>query len=384
MENVGPTAGVGARNAHPKRYPLDIDATISSFASQMEACRRKGTLGRIDVIIPCYNYGHFLYQCVNSVLGQVGVDVRVLVIDDASPDNSAEVAVALARENSRVTVIRHSTNKGHINTYNEGIEWASADYMLLLSADDYLLPGALNRAADLMHVHPEVGFTFGNVIELSDSGNETPSKSIIKATRILKGHEFIELSGADNLVATCSAVVRTELQKRLGGYRDELPHTGDMEMWLRFAAHASVGFIPAYQGVYRCHGANMSRAYYFISDGRVIYTESGRLADLQQRKSALDCFSEHCHDVLPRREHFCRGLYRRLSELAVGRASAAFNDGEMEEFRQLSEFALTICPEIKSSSAWVKLTCKRWMGTRTWRALRPAAAAIRAVQRNYQ
>jgi glycosyltransferase involved in cell wall biosynthesis len=320
-------------------------------------------------------------------LGQVGVDVRVLIIDDASPDNTAEVAAALARENPRVTVIRHSTNKGHINTYNEGIQWASADYLLLLSADDYLLPGALSRAEDLMDVHPEVGFTFGNVIELSDSGNETPTKSIIEATddshkRILEGREFIELSGADNLVATCSAVVRTELQKRLGGYRVELPHTGDMEMWLRFAAHASVGFISAYQGVYRQHRANMSTAYYFISDGRVIYTKNGRLADLQQRKSALDCFSEHCHDVLPRCEHFCRGLYRQLSELAVERASAAFNDGQMDEFRELSDFALAVCPEIKRSSAWVKLTCKRWMGAGTWRAVRPVATAIRAMKRN--
>ena len=366
--------------------PMPNFAPSSELADEAKS-RREGTLARIDVIIPCYNYGRFLYQCVNSVLGQVGVDVRVLVIDDASPDNTAEVAAALAREDPRVTVIRHSTNKGHINTYNEGIEWASADYMLLLSADDYLLPGALSRAADLMDAHPEVGFTFGNVIELSDSGNETPIKSIIEPTndsdkRILEGREFIELSGADNLVATCSAVVRTELQKRLGGYRDELPHTGDMEMWLRFAAHASVGFISAYQGVYRCHSANMSTAYYSISDGRLIYTKNGRLADLQQRKSALDCFSERCNDVLPRCEHLCRRLYRQLSELAVGHASAAFNDGQMEESRQLSDFALAVCPEIKSSSAWVKLTCKRWMGARTWRAVRPAAAAIRAMQRN--
>jgi glycosyltransferase involved in cell wall biosynthesis len=387
MENVGPTAGVGAKNAHHKRHPLDIDAIISSSASKMDACRRESTLGRIDVFIPCYNYGCFLDQCVNSVLGQVGVDVRVLVIDDASPDNTAEVAAALAQENPRVTVIRHSTNKGHINTYNEGIEWASADYMLLLSADDYLLPGALSRAAGLMDAHPEVGFTFGNVIELSDSGNETPTKSIIEATngsnkRILEGREFIELSGADNLVATCSAVVRTELQKRLGGYRHELPHAGDMEMWLRLAAHASVGFISAYQGVYRQHRANMSTAYYFISDGRVIYTKNGRLADLQQRKSTFDCFAEHCNDVLPRCEHLCRRLYRQLSETAVGHASAAFNDGQMEESRQLSNFALAVCPEIKSSSAWVKLTCKRWMGARTWRALGPAVAALRGAQSN--
>jgi glycosyltransferase involved in cell wall biosynthesis len=343
----------------------------------------------VDVFVPCYRYGHFLRECVESVLSQSDVSVRVLIIDDASPDNTAEVAAALVSKDPRVSFIRHIENKGHIATYNEGIEWASADYMLLLSADDYLLPGALNRAADLMDAHPEVGVTFGNVIVLSDSGNETPTKSIIEATdgsdkRILEGREFIELSGADVLVATCSAVVRTELQKRIGGYRHELPHAGDMEMWLRFAAHASVGFISASQGVYRQHRANMSTGYYNITDRGVIYKKNGSLSELQQRKSALDCFSEHCKDVLPRYEHLCRRLYRQLSVLAVGRASAAFNDGEMEESTELSDFALAVWPEINRSSAWVKLTCKRWMGLRTWRAVRPAAAAIRAVQRNYR
>src|SRR4051794_37590717 len=107
--------------------------------------------------------------------------------------------------------------------------------MLLLSADDYLLPGAQSRATNLMDAHPEVRFTFGNVIELSDNGNETSTKSVIAANgsdkRILEGHELIELTGAEgNQVTTCSAVVRTELQKHLGGYREELPHAGDVEM----------------------------------------------------------------------------------------------------------------------------------------------------------
>jgi hypothetical protein len=213
------------------------------------------------------------------------------------------------------------------------------------------------------------------------------TKSIIKATNgsdkhILKGHEFIKLSGGGNLVATCTAVVRTELQKRLGGYRHELPHSGDMEMWLRFAAHASVGFISAHQGIYRQHGANMSTACYSISDSGLIFTKSGSLSDLQQRKSALDCFSEHCNNVPLRSEHLCRGLYWQLSELAVERASAAFNVGLMEESREVSDFALAICPEIRRSAAWIKLICKRWMGAQTWRAVRPVAVAIRAMQRN--
>jgi GT2 family glycosyltransferase len=369
-----------------KEKPMPDFAPFSELADKSKN-PREGILARIDVVIPCYNYGRFLHQCVKSVLDQAGVDVRVLVIDDASLDNTAEVAAALARADTRVTVICHTTNKGHINTYNEGIELVSADYMLLLSADDYLLPGALSRATNLMDAHPEVGFTFGNVIELSDNGNETPTKSVIEAAngsdkRILEGHELIELTGAEgNQVATCSAVVRTELQKHLGGYREELPHAGDVEMWLRFAAHASVGFIFPYQGVYRRHSASMSTAYYFASDGRLIYRKNGRLGNLQQLKSAFDCFREHC-DVMPQCEHLCRRLYRQLSESAVRHASAAFNDGEMEESKQLSDFALRLYPDTKGSSVWVKLTCKRWMGRRTWCAVRPAVARLRAMQRN--
>src|SRR5579862_146798 len=119
-------------------------------------------MSSVDVIVPCYRYGHFLRGCVESVLPQSGVQVRVLIIDDASPDDTAEVAAALARDNPQVSVISHLSNRGHIATYNEGIDWASADYLLLLSADDYLLPGALMRATALMDKYPGVAFAFGD------------------------------------------------------------------------------------------------------------------------------------------------------------------------------------------------------------------------------
>jgi glycosyltransferase involved in cell wall biosynthesis len=342
-------------------------------------------MGSVDVVVPCYRYGHFLRECVESVLSQSIPNVRVLIIDDASPDNTAEVAAELVREDPRVTFIRHSVNKGHIATYNEGLlEWASAEYSLLLSADDYILPGALSRAADLMDAYPEVGLTFGNVIELRDGEAKVPVKSIAEAgtksnRRILKGPEFIEMNGANAmLIETCTAVVRTALQQRLGGYRPELPHAGDIEMWLRLAANASVGFLSAYQGVYRRHNANMSTAcYYYSADGRFIYTTNGRMADLQQRKAAFDYFFETCSDRLPNPERLRRELFRSLSLIAVGRASGAFNEGEVQASQQLAEFAICAYPQIKTSLAWMKLMCKRRMGSKAWRVLETAVARIR-------
>jgi len=89
---------------------------------------RRCQISSVDVIVPCYRYGRFLCECVESVLSQQIQSLRVLIIDDASPDNTAEAATALASEDSRVEFVRHKTNAGHIATYNEGIEWAGGDY----------------------------------------------------------------------------------------------------------------------------------------------------------------------------------------------------------------------------------------------------------------
>src|SRR4051794_21194045 len=120
-------------------------------------------MASFSVVIPCYRYGHFLEEAVSSVLDdQDGVDVRALIIDDASPDDSAEVAQKIAGRDNRVEVVVHEANKGHLATYNEGLlEWADGDYSVLLSADDRLTPGALRRAGDLLDKHPDVAFAFG-------------------------------------------------------------------------------------------------------------------------------------------------------------------------------------------------------------------------------
>src|SRR5437879_1067139 len=104
----------------------------------------------VEVIVPCYNYGRFLRTCVESVLGQGEVEVRVLIVDDASQDDSETIGRALAAEDRRVQYRRHAVNQGHIATYNEGIDWLSGDYILLLSADDMLTPGAFARATKVL------------------------------------------------------------------------------------------------------------------------------------------------------------------------------------------------------------------------------------------
>lgn len=324
---------------------------------------------RVDVIVPCYKYGHFLRECVGSVLAQDGVDVRVLVIDDASPDGSARVAQALAAEDPRVEVRCHATNHGHIATYNEGLEWGTGDYMLLLSADDVLTPGAFARAARLLDEHPEVGFVFGRAITTDrpdfhkHAGAPGPCRH-----KILSGAEFWELSCAEanNIVSTPTAVVRTRLQQEIGGYRAELPHTGDLEMWMRFAAHAAVGVLDADQAFYRIHGHNMHKE-----------TFPEAMTVLQQHRAAFDTLFSQYGDRFADRARLQSQAARALALSTVRRARALLERGDAPSCERLLAAAVEVFPGVQTEREWSRLAWERRLGPRLWLSLRRLLYCVR-------
>jgi glycosyltransferase involved in cell wall biosynthesis len=188
-------------------------------------------------------------------------DLRVTIIDDASTDDSPDIAASLAAEDGRVTVRRHPRNHGHIATYNEGIELATADYMLILSADDFLLPGAVARAVAVLDGRADVGLAHG-LWDFYHAGDALPPPASGPADfTVADRAALIEGLARSNTIATATAVVRTTVQKALGGYRYDLPHAGDLEMWLRFALRSKVAEIRVAQAMYRRHGDNMSLRY---------------------------------------------------------------------------------------------------------------------------
>ncbi|RYZ14506.1 MAG: glycosyltransferase family 2 protein [Alphaproteobacteria bacterium] len=195
----------------------------------------------VDVVIPCYNYGHYLEHCVQSVLSQQDVDVRVLIIDDVSRDNSVEVAERLAAADPRVSVLKHTVNKGLVGTANDGvIDWARAKYTLLLSADDALTQGALRRAASVMDAHPDVAVAYGMALVITENSDMTPAEDERSFEyKIISGDDFIERACTSWCgVASPTALIRTDAQHEVGGLDPRFPQTCDMEIWLRLATRA--------------------------------------------------------------------------------------------------------------------------------------------------
>src|SRR3954451_18999258 len=278
-------------------------------------------MSSVSVVIPCYRYGHFLEQAVRSVLDdQPGVDVRVLIIDDASPDDSASVAKEIASRRPEVEVIVHDVNHGNIATFNEGLlDWADGDYTLLMSADDRATPGALRRARDLLDAHPEVGFVFGRSVYVVDGAPLPPARTRLRGWRVWSGPEWVErrFRQAENPITSPEIIVRTSLQQRVGGYDPGLPRAADMEMYMRLAAHGDVGFIRGVdQAFYRVHGANMSKAV-------------TALMDLRQRRSVFEVVLERYGDRLADTARLSASVHRQLSREALWAAGRVYDRGRL-------------------------------------------------------
>ncbi|WP_101523671.1 glycosyltransferase family 2 protein [Nocardioides houyundeii] len=241
---------------------------------------RAGT-GRplVSVVIPCYNYGHYLPDAVQSVLAQPGVDLEVIVVDDCSTDDSAAVAERLATQHPQVRLIRNPVNKRHIATYNTGLAEVTGDYVVLLSADDQLAPGALGRAAALFGAHPELSLVYGQVLTFAEPPLPEPQRA--RSWSTWRGPEWVERScrTTGNLITNPEAIVRREVIERFGGYDPRFPHAADMLLWLQAATVGDVGRVNGTQAYYRDHGANMHSTDY-----------AGVLTDMRERSVLLEHF----------------------------------------------------------------------------------------------
>lgn len=308
------------------------------------------TSAGIDVIVPCYNYGRYLRACAASVLRETRLPVRLLILDDASSDDTAQVARRIAAEDSRVEVIAHPKNCGHISTFNEGLDWAQQKYLLLLSADDMVTPGALARAVALMEAHPSVAFVHGHAIQFAREDELARHRPAAGGRdRVLSGQDFIARVCArpENKIETATAVVRTAVQKRIGGYCTRLTHTGDLEMWLRCAAYGDVGEVDALQAYVRMHGENMREGY----------SGANFLHDYSQRRDAFEVFFAACSQRVAGAARLRAQALAGLASDLLWEASKAIDAGR--ECSEMIRFAIELYPDVRRTRQYRRLQIKR-------------------------
>jgi glycosyltransferase involved in cell wall biosynthesis len=112
---------------------------------------------KISVLVPNFNYGHYLAEALGSVLEQTFTDFELIVSDDASTDNSAAIINDFARRDSRIHFTRQPVNLGLTENFNWCLSRARGEYVKFLLADDKLaVPEALQRLVATLEAHPSV------------------------------------------------------------------------------------------------------------------------------------------------------------------------------------------------------------------------------------
>ena len=334
-------------------------------------------MAKVDIVVPCYNYGRFLEACVTSVLEQSIGDLRVLVIDDASTDESLSVAKRLAEADRRVSIIAHSQNQGHIATYNEGLlDWARADYCVLLSADDVLTPGSLARAAAVLEANPTVGMVYGHALNWNGAEPRPAPRLKFPRAKIWPGHEWLRIvcRRGHCVTSTPSVVVRTSVQQAIGGYRTELPQTGDVEMWMRFAVHTDIAYVRGVdQAYYRIHDTNMS-------------TQRVPIIDLRQRKAAYDALFTAYGELIPGAYHLQRKANRMMAKEALWKACSAYHRRRMDTtpVTELIDFARSTYAELDHLPEYWGLRWRQRIGPEVCPYLQPIMmSAVHRRVRNW-
>lgn len=359
----------GQRSTPPSAGPWELNwgaildlfsrAFVKSTGGRITKPHPLDRIPRVSVVIPCYNYGRFLRQCVESVTrDQPGIELEVIIVDDKSTDDSLEVARAIQEADKRVRVIAHERNKGHIATYNDGLDAVTGEFVLLLSADDLVTPGALTRAAELLAAETSVGLVYGNAIHFS--ADLPPSRGETKNWIIWLGIDWLHFRchSGYNVVASPEVVMRTSVLRAIGGYRADLPHAGDFEMWLRTSAVSDVGYLTGVdQAYYRNHTVNMSRRDF--NSG----TACGQLIDLQQRWLSFQAVFTGVGGKLEDRARLLKIARKTLARQALEHINYAYARGYRDfPLGEFEAFAREMDQDVEYTKAGRALAKRKRLG----------------------
>jgi len=237
---------------------------------------------RVDVLIPAYNAASTLCAAVESIRAQSVRDIRVVIVDDGSTDETPALLGAMAHEDERIQVVTKS-NGGIVEALNEGLGHCSAEFIARFDSDDISFPDRFERQLAYLAAHPECVAVGGAVGHMDEHGaplaglpqpgppsDADPAKAPALEPYII--HPFL--------------MVRRAAVTAVGGYR-YVPNSEDSDLFWRLAEQGTLINLPDVLGKYRVHTASISSS---IVSGRVMAVGSqlGALSALRRRGGRAD------------------------------------------------------------------------------------------------
>ena len=198
----------------------------------------------VSVCVPTFNYGRFLPDLIKSVLAQTFRDFELVVVDNASTDETAELMEGFVRSDPRIRYYSNSENVGIVKNFNRALGYAAADYVKILCADDLLAPTALEKSLAAIQDKPEVSLVVTGRLLVDLCLQPVGYASYCTKDGSVDGGRVIDrcLFGT-NYVGEPSAVLFRRKQAA-PGFDESYPHLLDMAMWFHLLEQGRLACIP--------------------------------------------------------------------------------------------------------------------------------------------
>ena len=326
----------------------------------------------VSVIVPVYNGARYLRESLDSILGQTYERIEVLVMDDASVD---ETPAIIQSYGSRLRSVRHSANLGQFDNVNAGIGLARGELISVFHADDVYDPRIVEREVAFLKLHPEVAAVFCLDIFVDQSNREYRR---LQLPRDMRGHGVLTyrqivdglLRYKNRFLMAPGAMVRAKAYTQVGGYRAEpFGIAGDLEMWLRIARHHPVGLLEEHLFRYRHFHGNLSQHYNHLRTApekffTVMDVELAQGAHPLASRTALDAYEGHrAEDALRIAvSYYIQGHLDKAREvLAKIRAATIVKGANLQRGRLLVLLAaFRLLSRLPRSEAVAALFLRRW------------------------
>lgn len=206
----------------------------------------------VSAVITTFNYGRFLPAAIESVLAQTLPPDEIIVVDDGSTDETAEIAARYAGRGVRYV---YKENGGGSSTRNAGILASNSALIAFLDGDDRWLPRKLERQVEQMMRHPEVALVSGGEWQV-DLHGENPY--LIERPHIEAARVYSKMLVENFIGNTSLAMVRRSVFDKVGLFDEKVPLGHDWDMWLRIARSYPISVIGEPLIYYTRHSGSLS------------------------------------------------------------------------------------------------------------------------------
>ena len=200
---------------------------------------------KVSVCIPAYNNEKVIGATIKAILEQTYENLELIVVDDASKDNTVEIVKRFAETDSRVLLHRNTNNLGMTGNWNRCVELADSEYIKLICADDILLPQSLEMEMKALTKDENIVMTINDSIMISESGRKLGVFKRYYKKGIFPGKEIARKSliASNFFGMPCAVLFKKSTFEKVGGFDPVFKYILDFDLWIRLAGEGDVNVL---------------------------------------------------------------------------------------------------------------------------------------------